>query len=164
MNAFVIDAFEFCRIKERREGAIAVADLPRLVEDCADTSGTLQWSLEGGMHKLGFPQFSLSVSATVQLMCQRCLTPYPFVIGPTSILVLAKDDEAADEIEAMLDDESIDVIVGNKAFNIRELIEDEALLALPLSPRHPVCPDVSLMEAAQDEKELPFSALKGLKQ
>jgi uncharacterized protein len=164
MNAFVIDAFEFCRLKEHREGSIAVADLARFAEDCADTSGTLQWSLDGGASKLGHPQFTLSVSATVQLMCQRCLTVYAFDMASTSLLILANDDEIADEIEELLDDEAIDVIVGSRAFNIRELVEDEALLALPLSPKHPVCQDSTMVDVARTEKELPFSALKGMKQ
>ncbi len=164
MNAFVIDAFEFCRLNARREGAFAVADLVRFSEDCADSSGTLQWSLEGGANKLGYPQFTLSVSATVQLMCRRCLTPFQFELMSKSTLILANDDEIADEIEALLDDEAIDVIVGSKVFNINELVEDEALLALPLSPKHTVCPDAALVDVVQPEKELPFSALKSLKQ
>jgi uncharacterized protein len=42
------------------------------------------------------------------------------------------------------------------------LVEDEALLSLPLSPRHEVCPEGS--EAAVSSKlESPFAILKKLK-
>ena len=164
MNAYIIDAFEFCRQKERREGTLAVADLPRLVEDCADESGEVRWTLQGGIGEHGYPQWVLEVNATVQLMCQRCLTPFAFDLASHSTLILARDDQKADELEVSLEDDSVDVIVGSKAFNIFELIEDEALLALPLAPKHLHCQDAALPLLASDEKELPFSGLKGFKQ
>lgn len=164
MNAYIIDAFEFCRQKERREGTLAVAEMPRLVEDCADTSGEVRWALQGGTGEHGYPQWDLQVNATVQLMCQRCLTPFSFDVASHSTLIIARDDEKADDMEVSLEDESVDVIVGSKAFNIFELIEDEALLALPLAPRHLQCQDAELPSFASDEKELPFSGLQGFKQ
>ncbi|WP_295992479.1 YceD family protein [Rugamonas sp.] len=163
MNAFVIDAFEFCRINGSREGVTPVAEMTRLTKDCVDNSGTLAWALVGGASKLGFPQLTLSVSGTVRLICQRCLTSFAHHIDASTLLMLGKDDEQADEIEAMLDDETIDVIVGTRAMNIMDLVEDEALLALPHTPKHGVCPDSALLDAAKSEKKSPFDALKGLK-
>ena len=163
MNAFVIDAFEFCRINGSREGVKPVAEMTRLTKDCADTSGTISWKVEGGTSKMGFPQLTLSVKGTVQLVCQRCLTPYAYEINSSTLLMLGKDDEQADEIEQMLDDESIDVIVGSRSMDLLDLVEDEALLALPHTPKHEVCPDSALLEKAKSEKLSPFDALKGLK-
>ncbi|MBI3230329.1 MAG: DUF177 domain-containing protein [Burkholderiales bacterium] len=164
MNAFVIDAFGFARQQDSREGKIAIADMARMLEDCADDSGEISWQLQGTVHALDVPQLNLHVKGTVQLMCQRCLQPFAFEVDSHSSLMLAKNDEHADEIDALLDDESLDVIVASHAFNIFELIEDEALLALPLSPRHETCPDSSVMDLANDTKELPFAALTRLKQ
>ncbi|WP_292934001.1 YceD family protein [Noviherbaspirillum sp.] len=164
MNAFVIDAFEFCRLKERREGEVAVADLPRLVEESADRSGTVRWSLQGGSNQHGHPQLALSVTGTVSLMCQRCLKPFAFEIASESVLVLAPDEESADEIDAMLGDESVEVIVGSRNFDIAQLIEDDALLTIPLSPKHAACPDQLMPEMEKEaEKESPFAVLKSLK-
>ena len=163
MNPVVIDAFEFCRLKERREGRIAVADLPRLGADCADQSGELSWSLQGGTGRLDFAQLTLAVSGTVRLMCQRCLTPFAYQIAAESVLMLAKDEQRADEIDELLDDDAIDVIVASKVLNVLDLLEDEALLALPLSPKHDVCPDAAQLEVLKSKKESPFAALKGLK-
>lgn len=163
MNPFVIDAFEFCRLKERREGERAVAEFTRLSEEVANTSGAVRWSVQGGTHALGYPMLHLSVRASVQLMCQRCLTPYTYEIESESILVLAKSEDAADELEENLTDEDIDVVVGSKTMNIIELIEDEVLLEIPLSPRHDVCPDQlgqSVEAAASVKKTSPFEVLK----
>lgn len=163
MSAFVIDAFEFCRNNGHREGVTPVAEMTRLSADCADKSGEIAWSIDGGQTRQGYPMLTLSVSGTVQLACQRCLTPFGYEIDSSTVLVLGKDDEEADEIEEILDDESIDVIVGSHACDIRDLLEDEALLALPQAPKHEVCPDTRLLDAIKSEKVSPFAALKGLK-
>lgn len=164
MSAFVIDAFEFCRLKERLEGDVAVADLARLAEDTVDRSGLVHWSLQGESDSNGHPQLMLSVSGSVRLLCQRCLTPFAFGIASETALILAKDENSVDEIDALLADDTIDVIVGSRAMDIIALIEDEALLALPLSPRHDVCPDQSMVSEHQEaKKDSPFAILKNIK-
>ncbi len=165
MNAFVIDAFEFCQLKERREGEIAITDLPRLADESADNSGTVRWLLQGGKNQLGYSQLELSVTGMVNLMCQRCLTPFAFDIASESVLVLAPDERSADEIDALLADDSVEVIVGSHNFNIAQIVEDDALLAIPLSPKHRACPDQLMPEVAKEEDKVsPFAVLKNLKQ
>ncbi|WP_198156073.1 YceD family protein [Herbaspirillum autotrophicum] len=163
MSAFVIDAFEFSRLKERAQGAFAVSDLSRLSAESVDQSGTISWSVVGGSDKYGHLQLALSVSGTVNLVCQRCLNALPFEIASESVLLLARDDADADAIEQMLDNDAIDVIVGTSALDVGSLVEDEALLALPVAPKHDVCPDAGVSELLQAKKESPFSVLKNLK-
>jgi uncharacterized protein len=164
MSAFVIDAFEFCRTNGRREGVTPVADMARLAADCADNSGDIAWSLQGGTTREGHPRIDMHVAGAVQLVCQRCLSPFEYRIDSSAVLVLGKDEAEADEIEESLDDESVDVIVGSRTCDLRELIEDEALLALPQAPKHEVCPDTSVLDALKSDKPSPFEALKSLKQ
>jgi len=164
MGTFVIDAFEFSRLKEHAEGELSVADLARLASETVDRSGAIKWSLSGGVDKLGHPQLSLSISGQVNLVCQRCLTSMPFQMSSDSKLVLAKNEDAADAIEELLDDEEVDVIVGDAALDVSVLVEDEALLALPVAPKHDVCPGHVAAEAIVVEKVSPFSVLKNLKQ
>ncbi|CAN5439248.1 DUF177 domain-containing protein [soil metagenome] len=165
MNALVIDAFEYSRLNEHREGDLDIVDLTRLSEDLADNSGSLHWVLRGGTDKIEHPQLKLSVSGKVQLKCQRCLTAFPYDLVSESILILAKDEARADEIEALLDDDSVDVIVGTKALAVADLIEDEALLAIPFSPKHDVCPDGTTEEILNDVKKAsPFAQLRNIKQ
>jgi uncharacterized protein len=163
MSAFVIDAFEFCRNSGHREGVTPVAEMTRLAADCADKSGEIRWSIDGGQTRQGYPSMTLAVAGPVKLVCQRCLTAMDYEIDSSTMLVLGKDDEDADGIEEVLDDESIDVIVGSHECDIRQLLEDEALLALPQSPKHEVCPDTKLLDALKTEKVSPFAALKNLK-
>lgn len=163
MSAFVIDAFEFCRNNGHREGVTPVADMPRLAAECADPSGQIAWTIDGGSTPQGYPSMTLSVQGDVNLVCQRCLQSFGYHIDSSTMLVLGKDDADADGIEEVLDDESIDVIVGSQTCDIMQLLEDEALLALPQAPKHEVCPDTKLLDSLKSEKVSPFAALKSLK-
>jgi uncharacterized protein len=163
MSAFVIDAFEFGRNNGHREGTTPVAQMSRLGKDCADDSGEISWSVDGSLASHDYPALTVAVSGTVQLVCQRCLTPFAYEIDSSTLLVMGKDDEEADQIEELLDDESIDVIVGSRSCDVRDLIEDEALLALPQVPKHDVCPDTKLLDALNADKPSPFAGLKDIK-
>ena len=165
----IIDAFAFCRNGEREGGKFSLNALPRLRAECASGEGQVAWQLTGSTHNTGgatgHPQLTLVVDGTVQLMCQRCMTPYDFQIQSTSTMLLATDEKSADQIDATLEDDVLEVIVGSKTFDINNLIEDEALLAIPLSPKHEVCPKerpiVEKLDAfAKVKKESPFAALK----
>lgn len=166
MSEFIVDAFGICKRNEYLEGNISVDKLVRLAEESIDRAGTIRWSLQGGIHGSGHPQLTLQVQGSVQLMCQRCLTPFAYVMDSEAILVLAPDEQSADEIDAFLDDESLEVIVGSASMNVLELVEDEALLTLPLSPRHEECPSGLLQtdEPEMPKRESPFSVLKNIKQ
>ena len=165
MDALTIDGFAFCRRGELREGEFRVAELARLAEETTDGSGVLAWSVRGDSDLHGNPKLELSVSGSVNLMCQRCLAPYAFGIDSQSTLILAKDEQSVDALEELLDDDAVDVVAGDKAFSIAELIEDEALLEIPVSPRHETCPDELSLKAMMkdDEKLSPFSVLKNMK-
>jgi uncharacterized protein len=164
MDAFVIDAFDFCRQKLERAGETALADMPRLTAELTDAHGSLRWALQGGSDGKGHPRLTLQVSGPVHLRCQRCLNPFEFVIDSSSVLILAQDEASADALEEQLDDDSIDVVAGSRTMDMAAMIEDEALLALPLSPKHDVCPDPSDFTAASSKKaDSPFAVLKNLK-
>ncbi len=162
MSDTTVDSVEFCRTGESRTGTIAVAQLGRLTRELADASGELQWTISGGRHAMGYPQLTMHVKGEVRLVCQRCLSPFGHLIDTDTVLVLARDESDADEVEEKLDDESIDVIFGDAQQSLLQLVEDDALLALPLSPRHEVCPG-DAPAVPQDKRESPFAALKGLK-
>jgi uncharacterized protein len=67
---------------------------------------------------MGYPQMTLSV-------CRHRAAGLPALpdafrattIDSSTVLVLGKDDEQADEIEQMILDETIDVIVGSRSWS-----------------------------------------------
>lgn len=162
MSAKIVDSFEFCKQQQQSSGQVSVAELARLSAELASSAGTLEWSIAGGRHAAGVPQLLLNVSGQIQLVCQRCLSPMAHQMVSASTLILAKDEADADDIEARLDDESLDVIVGSTSQDLMALVEDEALLALPLSPRHAQCPG-DVPTSGVEKAESPFAVLKKLK-
>jgi uncharacterized protein len=163
MSAKVIDSFEFSRQRQQLSGQTATSDFLRLVPELADSDGMLHWSFTGGQHGNGYAQLGMKVHGEVRVICQRCLKPLAVAVDSESSLVLARNDGEADEIESRLDDDSVDVIVGSGAMDIMMLVEDEVLLALPLSPRHDICPDADKSVEAESRTDSPFSILKNLK-
>lgn len=161
-----IDAFAFCRHGEQQAGKLRVPELPRVRAECVSDEGELEWTLRGSMsgQAPGYPALHLLVKGTVHLTCQRCLTPYTFHIEADSTMLVAKDENTADQLESLLQEDEqgmLEIIVGSKTLDVIELIEDEALLALPLSPRHDVCPTEVKLEASTTQKKTsPFAVLK----
>lgn len=163
MSSYLIDPFEFCRNGESLSGKTLLSDLSRLSVVCADQAGELAWEISGLVNKRNQAQLILSVSGTVQLMCQRCLSPLAFDFDSETTVLLAKTEDQADEIEETLGDEdSVEVVVANGKINVLDLIEDEALLSLPLASKHKICPDSSVDEL-KSKQESPFSVLGKLK-
>ncbi len=104
----------------------------------------------------------LEVDGVVWLQCQRCLHAYGQPLSVRTRLEVVRSEVEADA--APLDDDEADVIVGSRSFDLITQIEDELLLALPVSPRHEICPDAVEPEAAEAEKKpSPFAVLANLK-
>ena len=112
---------------------------------------------------------SLQVDTAVWLTCQRCLQPYRLALALDRRLRFVRGEAQAEALDAESED---DVLALSRSLDLRELIEDELLLALPLVPRHEVCPQplpvpitVESDEPPEEapERPNPFAALQGLK-
>lgn len=163
MENLEVDAFEFCRRRDARNGETPVARLPRLVAETVDDSGSIRWSVQGGVDARAHLQMEVQVSGQVHLRCQRCLGPMAFDLASSAVVVVAADDASADALDEQLADEPVEVIVGSQALDLLVLVEDEALLALPSAPRHEACEAEAQLKAPEEKKESPFAALGKLK-
>jgi len=105
----------------------------------------------------------VSASAEVVLECQRCLKPMTEALRAERSFLFVSGEDAAAELDAKSED---DVLALTRALDARELVEDELLLALPIVPRHDVCPDplpVVEDDLPEAEKPNPFAKLAALK-
>ena len=80
---------------------------------------------------------ALSAQAPVWLTCQRCLLPMPVDLALDRRLRFVAGEAQAEALDADSDD---DVLALSRSLDLRELVEDELLLGLPLVPRHTACP------------------------
>lgn len=109
----------------------------------------------------------LTVRALFPMTCQRCLTTVDVPLEVDREFRFVADEATA---EALDDDSEEDLLALSREFNLRELIEDELLMALPVVPRHEECPTAVPLastdedfEEANAQKPNPFAALASLR-
>jgi uncharacterized protein len=109
----------------------------------------------------------MKVQATFPMECQRCLTPVDVPLAVERSFRFVADEATA---EALDDESEEDLLALSREFDLRELIEDELLMALPVVPRHDECPTpcrwppaTTTLRRPSAEKPNPFAALAGLR-
>lgn len=154
----VIDGLEFASAGATQQGVWPLSDLPRLRDLLAGDAGQVAYEVSGVRDGRGRPSLRVRVRGTLQLCCQRCLEAMPFEVQTDATLVLAA---TLAEIHAEpADVHAPDRVVAGREMALRELIEDELILAVPYAPRHESCSAGSAADAAAGTS--PFAALRGL--
>ena len=165
-----IDLRSFARLRASIEGSLGQADLPRLRETLLPTPAAepvVHWSARGesrpvkGADAQVWLHLEARMSATLQ--CQRCLQPLSAGLTVERSFLFVEGQAQASQLDEEIDE---DVLVLSRAFDVMELLEDELILALPLVPRHDICPDPLPTQAADDFDEPrphPFAALAALR-
>ena len=153
----VIDGFEFASAGATQQGVWPLSDFPRLRDVLATDAGEVTYEITGLRDERERPSLRLKVSGTLALRCQRCLEQMPFSVQTDEILVLAA---TLAEIHAEpASTNAPDRVVAGREMALRELIEDELILAVPYAPRHERC----IAVVADDMKKTsPFAGLRGL--
>src|SRR5262245_20051556 len=133
----VIDGFEFASAGAKQQGVWPLNDFPRLRDMLAKDAGEVAYEIRGVRDARGRPALRLKVSGTLWLGCQRCLEPMAFAVDTEVTLVLAA---TLDEIHAEpASAQAPDRVVAGREMALRDLIEDELILAVPYAPRHEEC-------------------------
>ncbi len=112
------------------------------------------------------PWLYLQANAVLSLTCQRCLQAVETPVEVDRWFRFVADEATA---EAEDEDSEEDVLALEPRPSLRELVEDELLMELPLVPMHEACPtplplppEDPAAEPAED-KPNPFAALASLK-
>jgi uncharacterized protein len=152
------------------DGRWPLSDLTRLADGAAgQVDEPVAWSARFEQRReLGAaPQawLLLQAQARVARECQRCLQPVLLSLDMNRAFRFAPSEDEAAALDADSED---DVLVLSRHFDLRELVEDELLLAMPIVPMHEQClspllgavPDEPAAEAAPAH---PFAALAAWK-
>ncbi|HXD04550.1 MAG TPA: DUF177 domain-containing protein [Burkholderiaceae bacterium] len=171
-NPVRLDVEAFAREAGELQGEWPQSQFERLNQSCsagADPAAVVDWQARGELRERrgAVPEVWLHLTGrtVAKLECQRCLQPVeePLEFERSFRFV---DDEAQ---AAKLDEDSEeDVLALTRSLDLRELVEDELLLALPIVPRHEVCPQpLASAHSPEDFEEAervnPFAALRHLK-
>jgi uncharacterized protein len=154
----VIDGFEFASAGASKQGIWSISDFPRLADMLAADDGEVAYEIDGVRDERGRPSLRVRVRGTLQLRCQRCLDALAHVVQADATLVLAG---TLAEIHAEpADAHAADRVVAGREMSVRDLIEDELILALPYAPRHESCTARPSQDAVDTTS--PFASLRGL--
>jgi uncharacterized protein len=80
----------------------------------------------------GQPVAVVCVQAVLPLVCQRCLRPVRIEVRSDARVALVADLDVADQLDSSVEP----VVVEDGRVALRDLVEEELLLAVPLVPRH----------------------------
>jgi len=152
------------RISEKPQawaGTFAPADLERLEESLAGPEGELRYritaALDAGRRKV----VSCIIEGFVFLTCQASLEAFRHDISIADRLVLVDNEAQLPGIAEESDAE--DYLVADAPLDIRDLVEDAVLLALPMVPRKPGMGEAAAGSGEDGGRESPFAALASLK-
>ena len=158
----VIDGFEFASAGAKQQGVWPLRDFPRLRDVLASDAGQVAYEISGLRDERGRPSLRLKVKGTLMLRCQRCLEAMAFDVDTDETLVLAA---TLAEIHAEpADSHAPDRVVAGREMAVRELIEDELILAVPYAPRHEDCEPAGAGAKVDErgDKLSPFAGLRGM--
>lgn len=168
-----LDVAAFAQAKGSLSAHDQLQEYERLAQELRAPEADLiiDWQVDGGQRSAidgtYRPALHLRVQSTLPLTCQRCMGEVQVPVEVDRHFVFVPDEDTAATLDEASED---DVLVLAPDFDLRQLIEDELLMALPLVPRHDECPEgVQLsaqsadFDAAQEEKTNPFAALAALK-
>jgi len=110
---------------------IPLSELPRvsheLIGKDGEASGHVRFS-----RQMGHAVADLDVRAAPEVVCQRCMLPMRWPVNVKSRIALVSDYDAADRVP-----DGMEVfLVEADSVSVRDLVDEEVMLALPHVPRH----------------------------
>ena len=170
-----LDVAALCQAAEQLAGQwpgqsldrLAVSQFPPQDMPLSDVLWQAEGQLRAAPGEAAQRWLSLSASADVWLCCQRCLQPFQLPLQVHNKIRFVSGETQAEALDAEIDD---DVLALSRSLDLRVLVEDELLLALPIVPMHEVCPSALPTQAGEAElvasatpEDHPFAKLQVLK-
>lgn len=143
-NPRKLDIRRFIEHGETLSGYCALQDLSRLAASVlpGSDSASVFWQARGEARPRpgAAPEWwlHLTAHANAVLECQRCLSGVSEVLDVARTLRFVATEAQAEALDAEVEE---DVLALRPRLDLLELVEDELLLALPIVPRHSLCPE-----------------------
>ncbi len=132
-----------------------------------DQEGEVTYQISGYFDNNNKPVLCLEITGSIHLSCQRCLDKLTKTIDLQTFLLLAENEA---ELDLNNEEETMDAILATPELDVWSLIEEEIILNLSISSRHPegMCKMHELISNEKDSTKAshmshPFAALAALK-
>lgn len=143
----------------RLKGEIELSRMTRLAPLLKEQEGAVWVDILFSKNNEGVQCINGELKGGLTVLCQRCLEPMQIPIRAELRLELI-DTLAA---EPRITDNYEPLLVTAGSVSLIELVEDELLLALPISPMHPLSECAVTHYTAAPIRENPFAVLSHLK-
>jgi uncharacterized protein len=135
----------------------ALAELDRLQDRLAERQGSAHATFAFVMLADGHPGATVTVRAAAPLICQRCLRGVTFPLTGSSVIefVAGEDVEPTDPQREIF-------VMQDGWVSLRELAEEELLLALPVVAAHDAPQECGSAPTPVSDRTRPFAGLQDL--
>lgn len=158
---FLADVFELARTGGAIEGSLSLAAAMRLRTGLRHDRGALAFRLEGRYDERGRPAALLHVRGELPLVCDRCRQALEMELDHRAAFFFVRSE--AELARLPVTDEPDEPLVGSRRFDVLALVEDEAILCVPISPRHAHCAPPPAAQPGEHERRSPFAVLAALR-
>lgn len=140
VDPVLVDIAAFVKSARAEHRTEDVSRFPRLADEVFAGNPSVRWSASGELRDAAgqaqAPWLHVQAKLQLPMQCQNCLEQVQVDLQVDRWIRFAKD-----EASALLEDETSeeDVLALSDRFDLRTLIEDELLMALPMAPRHEHC-------------------------
>jgi uncharacterized protein len=116
------------------EGRIELARFARLKDLLHSSDGSAAVRMRFNRRHDDLVVMELECSASLELVCQRCLEPLNFEVNERVEFALAEDEDS----RTVLPDDMDLIALGGDRLQPASVVEDELIVSLPLVPKHEV--------------------------
>lgn len=158
-----VDVFELARTGACVDGALEVARLARLAPMLARPGGELKYRVQGCVDAHGRAAARLYLRADLLLRCDRCGGELPWALDEGRGFFFVRSERELNALPIEVDGD--EALLGGAGFDLDDLAEDEAILQVPISPRHPQCAPAAAApeDGPSADRQRPFEALAKLR-
>ncbi len=159
-----IDPLRYAEQSLRLDGLIKLSDMHRLSTSLSKTDDMVTVSLQFGLDEQGKPYIKGHLQTILTLQCQRCMGPFSYEIIADFVLGIVNTLEEAKALPELYEP----AMTKEGSLALRELVEDEIILNLPIIPKHEpedCSVNIPTIESGweQGKRENPFQVLESLK-
>ncbi len=171
-NPMQVDVFDLAKRGGSCEGTLGLDRLPRLAASQSpqpaepQPPAPVRFRYEGFLDERRRPSAQLTLDGEIDLSCDRCGKPIRWTLRVDARYFFVHGE--AELARLPVDESDEEPLLGSTRFDLQALIEDEAILALPMSPRHEACDlqvplPTSVAAPEEGARPTPFAQLQKLK-
>jgi DUF177 domain-containing protein len=160
---WTVDVFELAREARSVSGEVESADLARLAPMLARPEGRIRFQMRARTDAAGRSAASLELQGQLKLTCDLCGSELDWPLDTGSVGFFFVEDEA--QLGALpISVDGDEPLLGSHHLDLLDLVEDQTILSLPISPRHPGCEPLAQPDPEADASRThPFAQLAALK-